>query len=294
MAIQQASKGEKIFDIFNYCFMLVLCATTLYPFMFLLSTSLASSEVALTQINFIPSSISWENYRRVFTNPLIASGYYNTLLRTIIGSFLGLMATFTLAYPLSKKYFPHRNFWTSIVVFTMFFSGGLIPTYLLVRNLNLMNTVWALVLPELINAFNLIIVRNYMMSLPNSLEESARIDGANDILILFRIILPICKPIIATIALWVAVWHWNSWFDSMIYSLKAEKQVVQLVMRRVVLEGSQQFMDMESISNNGGRAVTPESIKAATVMVTTIPILLVYPFIQKYFVKGVMIGSLKG
>lgn len=294
LAIQKASKGEKVFDIFNYIFMFILCLTTLYPFLYLLSNSLASTEVAQTQINIIPKSITLENYKRVLANSLIASGYYNTILRTVIGTLLGLVVTFALAYPLSKRYFPNRNFWTAIIVFTMFFSGGLIPTYLLVRNLNLMNTIWALILPELVSAYNFVIVRNYMMSLPESIEESARIDGANDITILLRIILPICKPIIATIALWIAVWHWNSWFDSMIYSQKAEKQVVQLVMRRVVLEGSQQVMDMTSMDESGLRAVTPESLKAATVMITTIPILLVYPFIQKYFVKGVMMGSLKG
>ncbi len=163
LAIQQSSKGEKVFDVFNYLFMLILCITTLYPFMFLLSTSLASADTPLTQIHFLPSSISLENYKRVFTNKMIGVGYYNTLLRTIIGSGLALLATLTLAYPLSKRYFPHRSFWTLIVVFTMFFSGGLIPTYLLVRNLHLMNTTWALVLPELISAFNLVIVRNYMM-----------------------------------------------------------------------------------------------------------------------------------
>ena len=294
LAIQKASKGEKVFDIFNYIFMFILCLTTLYPFLYLLSNSLASTEVAQTQINIIPKSITLENYKRVLANSLIASGYYNTILRTVIGTLLGLVVTFALAYPLSKRYVPNRNFWTAIIVFTMFFSGGLIPTYLLVRNLNLMNTIWALILPELVSAYNFVIVRNYMMSLPESIEESARIDGANDITILLRIILPICKPIIATIALWIAVWHWNSWFDSMIYSQKAEKQVVQLVMRRVVLEGSQQVMDMTSMDESGLRAVTPESLKAATVMITTIPILLVYPFIQKYFVKGVMMGSLKG
>jgi len=294
LAIRRSSAGEKVFDVFNYIFMFILCLTTIYPFLYLFSNSLASSEFAQTQITIIPKSITFENYKRVLTNPLISSGYYNTILRTAIGTFLGLVTTFALAYPLSKKYFPNRNFWTGIIVFTMFFGGGMIPTYILVRNLNLMNTIWALILPELVSAYNFIIVRNYMMSLPESIEESARIDGANDIIILIRIVLPVCKPILATVALWIAVWHWNSWFDSMIYSQKAEKQVVQLIMRRIVLEGSQQVMNMSTMDESGLRVVTPESLKAATVMVTTIPILLVYPFIQKYFVKGVMLGSLKG
>lgn len=294
MAKYRSSLSEKLFTLANYLLMFFICVITIYPFLHILSISLSSSNVPLTQIHIIPPEISLESYRRVFTNPFIGMGYYNTILRTVIGTFLSVLVTLMLAYPLSKKYFPHRTFWTGLVVFTMFFSGGIIPTYILVRNLRMINTIWALVLPELVSAFNLVIVRNYMMTIPESLEESAKIDGANDITILFRIILPICKPIIATIALWVAVWHWNSWFDSMIYSTSAEKQVVQLVMRRIVLEGSQSSMSLAAQTNLQYEIVTPENLKAATIMVTTLPIILVYPFVQKYFVKGIMIGSLKG
>ena len=146
----------------------------------------------------------------------------------------------------------------------------------------------------LIFAYNFVIVRNYMQTIPGSMEESAKMDGANDITILFRVILPVCKPIIATIALWVAVWHWNAWFDSMIYMTKASGQVVQLVMRRIVLEGSDQMTQMMAEMQRQGLVIAPEGLKAATIMVTTLPILCIYPFVQKYFVKGVMMGSLKG
>ncbi|TCL68569.1 carbohydrate ABC transporter membrane protein 2 (CUT1 family) [Hydrogenispora ethanolica] len=290
----RASAVERLVTGGIYALMFLICVVTLYPFLYILSTSLASSNVPLTQIQLIPPEISLESYRRVLEYPLIGIGYCNTIVRTVLGTFLSVLVTLMMAYPLSKKYFPHRTFWTGLVVFTMFFSGGIIPNYILVRSLGLMNTVWALVLPELVSAFNLVIVRNFMMSLPDSLEESAKIDGANDITILFRIVLPICKPIIATIALWVAVWHWNSWFDSLIYATRAENQVVQLVMRRIVLEGSQNSMSLSAQMNRQNEIVTPENLKAATIMVTTIPILLVYPFVQKYFVKGIMIGSLKG
>lgn len=294
MAKQRFSFFDTTFTMCNTLFMLCVCIVTLYPFLYILSTSLASSNVPLTQINIIPPEISLESYRRVLANPLIEIGYYNTIVRTVLGTTLSVLVTLMLAYPLSKKYYPHRTFWTAIVVFTMFFSGGLIPGYILVRGLHMMNTVWALVLPELVSAFNLVIVRNYMMTIPESLEESAKLDGANDIVILFRIVLPICKPIIATIALWVAVWHWNAWFDSMIYSTRAEAQVVQLVMRRIVVEGTQNSASAYAQGNAQYEVVSPMNLKAATIMVTTLPILLVYPFVQKYFVKGIMMGSLKG
>jgi putative aldouronate transport system permease protein len=294
MAKKKTSLPDKVFVVGNSLLMLVICVATLYPFLYILSTSLASQNVPLTQIHIIPPELSLESYKRVLANPLIGFGYYNTIVRTILGTSLSVLVTLMLAYPLSKKYYPNRNFWTAIVVFTMFFSGGLIPTYILVRSLHMMNTVWALVLPELISAFNLVIVRNYMMTIPESLEESAKLDGANDITILFRIVLPVCKPIIATITLWVAVWHWNAWFDSMIYSTQAEKQVVQLVMRRIVVEGTQNSASIYSQGNAQYEVVSPWNLKAATIMVTTLPILFVYPFVQKYFVKGIMMGSLKG
>jgi putative aldouronate transport system permease protein len=294
MVKHSTSPLDTIFTICNSLLMLFICVITIYPFLYILSTSLASANVPLTQINIIPPELSLESYHRVISNPLIGMGYWNTILRTVIGTALAVIVTLMLAYPLSKKFFPHRNFWTALVVFTMFFHGGLIPTYILVRNLHLINTIWALVLPELVSAFNLVIVRNYMMTIPDSLEESAKIDGANDITILFRIILPICKPIIATITLWIAVWHWNSWFDSMIYSTRAETQVVQLVMRRIVIEGTQNSASVYTQGNAQYEVVSPMNLKAATIMVTTLPILVVYPFVQKYFVKGIMIGSLKG
>ncbi len=290
----KSSKSGLVFDLLNCVFMILFCFTTLYPFMYILTLSVSPMESTIfSQINIVPKQVVWENYGRVFASPFIASGYLNTIIRTVLGTAITLLATMCAAYPLSKKYYPHRSFWTGFIVFTMFFQGGMIPSYLLIRNLGLMNTVWALTLPPLINTFTMLIMRNYFMSLPESLEESARIDGANDILILFKIILPISAPIIAVVVLWTAVWHWNAWFDSMIYTRDAVKQVLQIVLRRVVLEGSQQMMDMENVRLDQA-PVNPESVKAATIMVVTVPILLVYPFLQKYFVKGIMVGSLKG
>lgn len=287
------SLGSRTFDLANYTLMVVFCLTTLYPFWHLVQLSLSSSTSSLAVLRFWPEEVVLSNYRRVLASPFIASGFANTLFRVALGTTLNLVVILCCAYPLSKKYFPHRSFWTLFIVFTMFFSGGLIPTYLLVRGLGLLNSVWALVLPQLVPTFAMIIARNFLMTIPASLEESARMDGANDITILIRIIVPLSLPVIATITLWQSVWHWNAWFDSLIYIRDPERQVLQIVLRRVVLEGTN---DMIELRNTGGMAETtnPDSVKAATIIVTTLPIILFYPFLQKYFVKGVMVGSLKG
>ncbi len=281
------------FDIFNALFMITLCVTTIYPFIYLLSLSLSTGDVPLTQIHLIPPKFTWANYEKVLTNEFILSGFMNTVIRTVLGTALSLTFTIFAAYALSKRYFPHRTFWTAFIVFTMFFSGGLIPSYLLVKSLGLINSIWALVLPGLISAFSLIIARNFFMALPESLEESARIDGANDIRILFSIIVPISMPIIATLTLWMAVQHWNAWFDSLIYMTDSHKQVLQVVMRRIVLQGTKDMMDVNNFDDRS-LVANPEMIKAATIMVTVMPIIMFYPFLQKYFVKGVLVGSLKG
>lgn len=289
------SISEKIFMAVNYMFMIIFCITVIFPFWNLITLSFTGSGVSTIKYYFWPPVTTLANYKRVFLSNNIWIGFYNTFFRTIIGSVLTLLFSIHTAYPLSKKYFPHRSFWTLLVVFTMFFSGGMIPDYVLVRTLGLINSRWALIFPMLINTFNMIILRNFFMNIPDSLEESAKIDGANDIVILYRIILPLSGSIIATIALWTAVGHWNAWFDCLIYINDANKMVVQTILRRVVLEGSQQLINLTGyIPGVEEVAVNSETIKAATIIVATVPILLVYPFIQKYFVKGVMVGSLKG
>lgn len=287
------SKSGIVFDSLNILFMIVFCLTTLYPFLFLLSLSFSPADVSFAKIHIIPPRLSLVNYARVFSSEYISSGFVSTISRTVLGTFLTLVASLLTAYPLSKKYFPHRSFWTGFIVFTMFFSGGLIPNYLLMKQLQLFNSVWALVLPSLIPTFSMIIMRNYLMALPESLEESAKIDGANEFTILFRIIVPVSMPIIATVLLWTAVAHWNAWFDSLIYIQNQKKQVLQVVLRRIVIEGTSQMMDLNSYKVDDTN-VNPETVKAATTMVVTVPIILLYPFVQKYFIKGIMIGSLKG
>ncbi|MEG1775355.1 MAG: carbohydrate ABC transporter permease [Clostridia bacterium] len=284
--------GGRVFDILNHVFMVLLCIVMLYPLFYLAMLSLTASDVPLTKGYLIPPHMSLENYKAVLSNYYIGYGFVNTILRTLLGAASGVLVTVLTAYPLSKKYFPNRRFWTAFVVFTMFFSGGMIPTYLCYSmQLKLDNNFLVLILPMLINTYNMLIARNFFMGLPEELSESGRIDGASELRILFNLILPISLPIVATLALWSAVEHWNAWFDSMLYFTDPKRQVLQLVLRRIVLEGS---ADMMGTAADEMSTVNPETIKAATTMVATIPIVLIYPFLQKYFVKGMVVGSLKG
>jgi len=284
------------FDYFNYFILTVFAISILIPFLHLLTISFSPSYVAIKPgLHIFPTEPIITNYKRVLQSKFIWIGYKNTLIRTIIGTFIQLFFTSMGAYVLSKKFFPHRTFWTLYVVFTMFFSGGLIPTYLLVKNLNLFDTYSSMILPGLISAYNMCLIRNYFMALPEELEESCQIDGGNRFVIFFRIVLPISKPILATVALWLAVGHWNSWFDVLLYIRNENKFVLQIVLRRIILEGTQQMLDLNpGALTEEAQIVSSEGLKAATIFVATVPILCVYPFIQKYFVKGIMIGSLKG
>ena len=260
----------------------------LYPFLYLLAASFSSSSVM--RLSLIPARPSVAAYEKVVQNQYLWNGFLMTLLRLGIGTPLTLVVTIATAYALSKPYFPNRTLWTGVLVLTMFFSGGLIPSYLLVRSVGIYNTVWALVLPGLISTYNMIIMRNFFMSLPTEIEESAKIDGANDIIILIRIVVPVSGAIIATVTLWTMVGHWNAWFDSLIYFNDMSKHVLQLVLRRLVIEGKVLTLFPGEDMGIGN----PEAVKAATVLIGTAPIIMAYPFLQKYFVKGIMIGSLKG
>ncbi len=292
MKINQ-SKDDRMLEIVVSVSLAILCITTLYPFWNLIVVSLLPSTAPMSKLYFFPPAIDFQNYLIVLRSPDIYIGFRNSVVRLVLGTILSVIVTITMAYPLSKKYLPNRTFWTAIIVFTMYFGGGLIPTYLLITNtLELTNTIWAWVLPNLVSAFHLIIARNFLSSIPKELEESARIDGAGDFRTFVQIIVPLSKPIIATVALWTAVGLWNEWFDALLYTPAPEMAVLQMVMRRVIMAGSNSFEDaltMDELSY-----INPENLKASTVIVATVPILITYPFVQKYFVRGVLVGSLKG
>lgn len=284
-------------DIVIAVLLLLLVISIIVPFLHILSLSFSPSYVATKGgLHLLPEDFTIDNYVKVFTNSFIWKGYKNTLIRTAVGTPLSLIVTALAAYALAKKKFPHRTFWTFFVVFTMFFNGGLIPTYLLIKNLGIMNTYAVMILPRLTSAYYLVIMRNFFMSLPDELEESCMIDGAGRFKIFFKIILPLSKPILATIGLWLIVMYWNEWYDIMLYIQDESKFVLQIVLRRIIVSGTQQIMDLTTSGAmlQEETLSSPEGLKAASIFVATLPILCVYPFIQKYFVKGIMIGSLKG
>ncbi|WP_135554818.1 carbohydrate ABC transporter permease [Paenibacillus cymbidii] len=285
--------GEITFDWFNAAFLLLLGFFTLYPFLYTLTISLSNpTDAQLPGLHLIPSAPTLDSYRKVFTQQGIALAYGNTIVRTVVGVAFTLLLCSLTAYPLAKRTFPHRKWIMRLFVFSMLFSGGVIPGYLLIKQLGLLNTIWPLVLPGAVSAFNVIVMRNFFEAIPREVLESATIDGAGEWTIYRAIILPLSLPVLAVVALWAGVGHWNAWFDAMIYIQDSSKQVLQLFVRRTVIEESLQLATTQELMRR--TEYTSETLKAATLMAATLPILLVYPFIQRYFVKGIMLGSVKG
>lgn len=290
------SAGERIFHIANTLVMIVMIIITLYPFWYVAVSSISDSRALMrfSGVLLTPQGFSLEAYAMVFKNPNIITGYANTFIIAIGGTVLNLIMTSLGAYVLSRKGINWTRPVMLMIVFTMFFSGGLIPVFLLVNNwLQLGNTLLAVIVPGLISTWNLIILRTSFSSVPESLIESAWLDGANDMTILFRVVIPLSLPVMAVMILFYGVGHWNSWFNAMVYLRDRELYPLQLILREILIQNDTRYMigggaDMEDVEG------VAESIKYATIMVATLPILAVYPFLQKYFVKGVMIGSIKG
>ncbi len=290
------SLGDRIFHIFNYAFMSFLLIVTLFPILNQVLISLSSRECLYTVGTlWYPKSLNFDSYVAIFHFDAFWRGYWNTITRTVLGVVLSLLFTSITAYPLSKAKLPFNKTITLFVLFPLLFSGGLIPTYMLIKSLGLMNSIWALVLPGLIAPVNVFIIRNYFRSLPAELEESAVIDGASHLKIFFRIVLPLSVPILATIALWVGVAHWLAWYDAFLYMSDTTKWVLQLVIRRILIENRpQEAMSAATQVFGDAEAVDIRQLEAAVVMVSILPMLLVYPFLQKFFVKGLLHGAVKG
>lgn len=286
--------GEKIFDVVNVLIMLLLVVICVYPILYVFFASLSDSDKLLAHSGLLlkPLGFNIDAYMKVFKNPDIIRGYGNTIFIVVVGVFLNVFITSLGAYVLSRKDAYLKGILMKLITFTMFFGGGLIPMYLTIKDLGLLNKIWALIIPGLISTYNLIIMRTSFMAIPDSLEESAKLDGANDFTILFRIILPLSKPVIAVMVLYYGVSHWNSWFSAMVYLRDRTLYPLQLILREILINNS--TANMTGTAGIGEAALIGESIKYATIMVATLPILAVYPFLQKYFVKGVMIGALKG
>lgn len=290
----KVNPGERIFNIFNILLMCLLMFITLYPLWHVAMASISDGGEIMAHSGalFKPLGFSLEAYKMVFQNPMVARGYMNTAFVVIVGVSINILMTSLGAYFLSRKDVFWKKYIMMAIVFTMYFSGGLIPFYFTVKGLHLDNTLWALILPGMISTFNLIIMRTAFAAIPDSLEESAKIDGANHFTILFRIILPLAGPTIAVMILYYGVGHWNAWFNAMIFLRKRELYPLQLVLREILIQNS--FTDSALGSNGDDAASLAEIMKYAIIMVATLPILCIYPFLQKYFVKGVMVGAVKG
>lgn len=289
------SPSRKAFNVFNIIFMLCMIVITLYPLLYVVFASLSDSNELMKHSGLLlkPVGFSWAAYKAVFLNPNILQGYKNTIIVLISSVAVSMFLTCLAAYVLSRKNVLFNGVITFIIMFTMFFSGGMIPTYLLVNNLGLTNTYWALILPGAISTYNMIIMRTGFAAIPESLEESAKIDGANHFTILFKIVIPLAKPTMAVIVLYYAVACWNSWFNAMIYLQKRrDLQPLQLILRGILIENDTSNMQDGNVGQDTESIA--ESIKYAVIVVATLPILAIYPFLQKYFIKGIMIGAVKG
>ncbi|WP_438347694.1 carbohydrate ABC transporter permease [Paenibacillus sp. FA6] len=292
------SIAEYIFDASLYLFLSVIFIVTFYPFWNILIISLNDATDTLRGgLFFWPRDITFDSYITIFRNPEIWSAIRVTLLRTVIGTSLSIFCISMLAFSLSKRNLLGWRFFSLFFVFTMYFGGGLIPTYMVIKSLGLIDSFWVFIFPGMIGVFLMILVRTFIEQLPGEIEESAKIDGANDLAIFFRIIMPLCIPVLATIGLFLAIGHWNSWYDSYIYTYKPELKTLQAFMVKILnqFQTAGMMSDAQQLSQGNTRVpVSSESIRMAVTMVATLPIVFVYPFVQKYFVKGMMMGSIKG
>lgn len=284
--------SERLFLGFIILILIVCMAATLYPFIFVISMSISDPVYVVQQsVWLLPKGFSMGAYKMIFENKEIWNSYYNTIWYAVVGTAVNIAVTVSAAYSLSRKTFHARNFIMFFIVFTMFFSGGLIPTFMLVKELGLYDTKWAIILPAAISTWNLIITRTFFQTIPEDLIESARIDGYTDLGILVRIVLPLSLPIIAVIGLYSAVGFWNSYFPAMIYLTSPEHQPLQIYLMKIVVQNSQQFL---GASQGYERVLSSAQLKYGIIVVAVLPIICVYPFLQKYIVKGVLIGAIKG
>ena len=297
MANNLRTRGEKSFAVFNYIFMTLLCIICIYPLWYVLVASLSDPVLLYMQRGILVWPLgewSIRGYQLVMENPNIPLGFRNTLIYLGVGTFINMMITTMAAYGLSRK----DCYWTGkimkLIAFTMYFAGGLIPFYLMVKNMNLLDTYSGIILPVMVNTWNLIVMRTAFAGIPDSLEESARLDGANDWTILWRIFFPLAQATIAVIALFYAVGWWNNWFNPSIFLSSKSKYPLQLVLREILLKNDTSAMTQVGSIGQSQQEQYRMLVKYCTIIVATVPILIVYPFLQRYFVKGVMVGSIKG
>ncbi len=294
--ITARSTSDKWFDTANYILLSILMLIVLYPLYFIIIASISNPDLVNSgKLWIFPRELTMEGYRRIFADSSIWLGYRNTLLYTGLGTFINVVLTLTAGYALSRGDMPGRGLFMFLITFTMFFGGGLIPTYLLVKNLGMVNTIWAMVIPNAVSAFNIIITRTFFQStIPSELLEAAVIDGCSNTRFFTRIVLPLSMPIVAVMVLFSAVGHWNSYFQALIYLKDDELYPLQIVLRNILISNDVSGNMIDDLANLSEQQRIGELMKYGIIMVASLPVLILYPFVQKYFVKGVMIGSIKG
>lgn len=291
MKVKEAP-GEKIYTFVVYLLLILISATIVLPLLHIISGSFSDPMLLLTgKVSFLPKGFTLAMYEKVMKDSSIWKGYANTILYTVLGSFISVVLTTCAAYPLSRKDLFGRNVFTTIFIFTMFFSGGMIPTYLIVQKLGMLNKIWALILPTAISTYNMIIMRTFFENtIPNELIEAAALDGCNDLTAFFRVVLPLSGAVFAVMTLFYGVAQWNSWFPALLYIRDRSLYPLQMVLREVLIQS-----DISNMAGSSGDVeVIGDGLKYATMVVSTLPIMCLYPFLQKYFVSGVMIGAVKG
>lgn len=292
----KTSKQDALFYAVIYAVILLILIILLWPLIFIVSSSLSSKEAVMAgRVFLLPVDFSLEGYKAVFQTNEVLIGFRNTVLYTLFGTMLNVALTLIAAYPLSRKDLPYRRMWSFIFTFTMIFSGGMIPTYMVVNKLGLMNSPLAMILPTAMSVYNLMIARTFMEnSIPGELLEAARVDGCDDIAYFWKILLPLSKPVIAVITLYYAVAHWNSYFNAFLYITDSKLNPLQIVLRNILLANqidTAMTTDFDTMTSKQGLA---DVLKYSLIVVSTLPVMIMYPFVQKHFTKGVMIGAVKG
>ncbi|MFD0870907.1 Inner membrane ABC transporter permease protein ycjP [Chlamydia abortus] len=283
--------SSKLGSLLNYSLLALFGAVTLFPFLHVLAQSLSSqTAVVSNRVTIFPVDFQIEAYKLLLQDSAFYKAFGISIIRVVAGVTINMVVTSLMAYPLSRKDLKGRGLVMNLVIFTMLFNGGLIPSFLLLKELHLLDTLWALLLPSTVSAFNLILLKNFFQSVPLSLEESAKMDGAGHGTILWKIYIPLSLPAVATLTLFYSVMHWNSYFDAVMYISNVNLNPLQVYLRNMIVLNDS---NIEMTNNTGLFLVSPETLKAATIMASVIPMILMYPFIQKYFAKGVMLGSLK-
>jgi putative aldouronate transport system permease protein len=291
----RASLGDKIFLLVGYVFLAAFVLAIIGPVIYIIVASFMDP-ITLQNKGIVFDFSKWTltAYERVMTNPQIWTGFFNAVLYSVLFAVISVFITLLCAYPMSRDDFKGKKFFNTIFIITMFFGGGLIPTYILISNLGLLDSMWAVIIPGSFSVWNMIIARTYYKGVPGELREAADVDGANELVFFFKILLPVCTPLIAVLILWQFVGMWNSYFDAMIYLNSADKQPLQLVLRAILIQNEPEPGMIADMQSTAQRAQLAELLKYATIIISSLPLIVMYPFFQKYFDSGIMVGSVKG